>query len=388
MATISKYQTSSGATLYEVRYRTPERGTTRKRGFKTKRAAEDYATSVENDKLTGTYVAPSKARTTVGALGPGWLSRQRGHLKPSAYRPLETTWRLRVEPRWGKVALGDIRPSAVQAWLSDLGAGDQDNGVKPLGASVVIRTHQVFSAILADAVKDRLLASNPAAGMKLPRKGRSRPLYLNHEQVSALAEASGEYEPLVLLLAYTGIRWGEMAALRVRDLDMLRRRVTVAENAVQVGATVHVGTTKGHKQRTVPLPAFLLPYLARQCEGKGRDDLVFPGEDGGHIQRPHTESGWLDKAVTKAKVPRATAHDLRHTAASLAVSAGANVKALQKMLGHASAAMTLDVYADLFDDDLDGVATALDHARTQKSVSKVCPRGVHDGPEQTQKPAK
>ena len=79
--------------------------------------------------------------------------------------------------------------------------------------------------------------------------------------------------------------------------------------------------------------------------------------------RAHAGSGWFDKAVAKAGVPRITPHDLRHTAASLAVSAGANVKAVQKMLGHASAAMTLDIYADLFDDDLKAVARALHDAR-------------------------
>jgi integrase len=388
VATVKRYTTASGDVLWEVRYRTPERGTTRKRGFTTKRAAEDHATKVENDKLTGAYVAPSKARTTVGELGPSWLARQRGHLKPSAYRPLEATWRLRVEPRWGRVALGDIRPSSAQAWLASLGTGDEAEGIKPLGASVVQRTHQVFSAILSDAVKDRLLVSNPAAGMKLPRKTRKRPVYLTHEQVGALASAAGKHEALVLMLAYTGLRWGEATGLRVHDLDLLRKRGTVSENAVQVGSTIHVGTTKAHKQRSVPLPAFLLPYLARQCEGRGREDLLFPGDDGGYLQRPHTESGWFDKAVTAAKVPRVTPHDLRHTAASLAVSAGANVKAVQRMLGHASAAMTLDVYADLFDDDLDAVAVALDNARHQQSVSKVCPRRVQNGPEQTQKPAK
>lgn len=77
-----------------------------------------------------------------------------------------------------------------------------------------------------------------------------------------------------------------------------------------------------------------------------------------------------------AKLPRLTPHDLRHTAASLAVSAGANVKAVQKMLGHASAAMTLDVYADLFDDDLDAVAVALDHAASLASVGKMWARGA------------
>jgi integrase len=127
----------------------------------------------------------------------------------------------------------------------------------------------------------------------------------------------------------------------------------------------------------VPLPEFLLTHLARQSEGRERGDLLFPGDDGQHLRRPHPTSGWFAKAVTESGIPRATPHDLRHTAASLAVSAGANVKAVQKILGHASAAMTLDIYADLFDDDLEAVATALHDARLRESVPKMCPRGAH-----------
>ena len=375
MATISKYQTASGATLYRVRYRTPDHRQTDKRGFVTKRDAQAFANSVEVSKLRGEYVAPADARVTVGEIGPGWLDRQRGHLKPSAYSALEIAWRLRVAPRWGHMPLGDIRPSAVQQWISGL-RGDED--AKPLGASVVARAHQVLSAILADAVRDRMIAANPATGIKLPRQARKRPVYLTHRQVADLA-AAGDHEALVLLLAYTGLRWGEAVALRVADLDMLRRRATVSENAVQVGKQIHVGTPKAHKQRSVPLPEFLLPYLARQCEGRDRDDLLFGGEDGRHLQRSHNKSGWFDKAVTASGVPRVTAHDLRHSAASLAVSAGANVKAVQRMLGHASAAMTLDIYADLFDDDLEAVATALDAARTRESVGKMWADG-HNKP--------
>ena len=81
------------------------------------------------------------------------------------------------------------------------------------------------------------------------------------------------------------------------------------------------------------------------------------------------------QAVAESGVPHTTPHDLRHTAASLAVSAGANVKAVQKMLGHASAAMTLDIYADLFDDDLEAVAIALHEARARESVGKMWARG-------------
>ncbi len=372
MATVSRYQTSSGATLYRVRYRTPEGRQTDKRGFTTKRDAERFAATVEVAKMRGEYVAPAHARMTVGELGPAWLDRQRGHLKPSSYWVMEIEWRVRVAPRWGHVALGDIRPTAVQRWLSDLSHGV--DGATPVGASVLSRAHHVLASILADAVRDHLLALNPATDIKLPRKNRKRPVYLTHQQVAELAAASGTYERLVLLMAYTGLRWGEAIGLRVRDLDMLRRRATISENAVQVGQEICVGTPKAHKQRSVPLPEFLLPYLARQCEGRDRDDLLYGGKDGGHLKRPHTD-GWFVKAVASSGVPRVTPHDLRHTAASLAVSAGANVKAVQRMLGHASAAMTLDVYADLFDDDLEAVATALDQARSAEIVGKMWARG-------------
>lgn len=367
MATIEKYQTSSGAKLYRVRYRTPDNRQTDKRGFTTKRAAEAFAASVEVSKLRGEYVAPRDARVTLGELGPAWLERQRGHLKPSGYSVMETAWRLHVEPRWGGVALGDIRPTGVQQWIAELGRGTDK--VKPLGASAIKRAHFVLQRILADAVRDNLIARNAAAGVSLPRTSRKRPVYLTHQQVAALAAASGEYEGLVLLAAYSGLRWGEVVGLRVHDLDMLRRRATISQNAVQSGAAIHVGTPKSHKQRTVPLPAFLLPYLARQCEGKARDALLWSGGDGTHLRRPHPVSGWFAKAVTASRIPRVTPHDLRHTAASLAVSAGANVKAVQRMLGHASAAMTLDVYADLFDDDLETVAAALHEARARQSTA-------------------
>ena len=369
MATIEPYQTKAGK-RYRVRYRDPDRRQTQKRGFRTKRDAESFAATVEVAKLRGEYISPSDGKTTIAELGPGWLGRQ-AHLKPSAYAPLEVAWRIRVEPRWGATKLADIRPSGVQQWVADMTKGVGE--AKPLSATVVLRTHGVLASILDAAVRDRLIPSNPARGLKLPRKQRKRPTYLTHEQVDALAHEAGEHSALVLLLAYTGLRWGEATGMRVRDLDLLRRRATIDENAVAVGRQIIVGTTKGHKRRTVPLPDFLVPQLARQCEGRTRDDLVFPGDDDRHMPRPHNVSGWFDRAVAAADLPKVTPHDLRHTAASLAVSAGANVKALQKMLGHASAAMTLDVYADLFDDDLERVATALSEARSRANVAKMWP---------------
>lgn len=363
MAVVQAYETKAGK-KYRVRYRTPDNRQTDKRGFTTKREAERFANTVEVAKLRGEYVNPADARRTVDALGIEWLARQKGHLKPSGYAVMETTWRVRVQPRWGHVALGDIKPTAVQTWMAELGIATE--GRKAVGAAAVKRAHHVLSQILADAVRDNLIPKNPAAGLSLPRTKRKTPVYLDHQQVAQLADEAGDNGTLVLMLAYTGLRWGEAIGLRVGDLDMLRKRALIHENAVQSGTSIHVGTPKAHKQRSVPLPEFLVPMLARQCEGRERGDLLFG--DGEHLRRPHPTSGWFAKAVTSAKVPRVTPHDLRHTAASLAVSAGANVKAVQRMLGHASAAMTLDLYADLFDDDLEAVATALDKARTASIV--------------------
>jgi integrase len=104
------------------------------------------------------------------------------------------------------------------------------------------------------------------------------------------------------------------------------------------------------------MPSFVGDEIAKVCAGKTRDDLRWSTPRGGHLGPPASKDSWLSGAVercmeTDPTFPRVTAHDLRHAAANLAVSAGANVKAVLRMLGHKSSAMTLDVYADLFDDD-------------------------------------
>lgn len=132
-----------------------------------------------------------------------------------------------VEPRWRSAKVGDIRHTAVQAWLAELSA--------KLSASRVITIYSVLAGILDDAVRDRMLAANPARGVKLPRRSRRPNMYLTAEQLRLLAVESGRYGSLVLLLGTAGLRWGEAAALRVRDVDFLRRRIVLHENAVAVG---------------------------------------------------------------------------------------------------------------------------------------------------------
>lgn len=356
MATISKYQTKSGATLYRVRYRTPDGRQTDKRGFVTNREAKQFAATVEVSKLRGEYVAPTVGRVTVGELGPAWLARHMAVLKPSGLHSYENAWRKHVLPYWGSVQLAAIQRSVVQAWVSELAT--------KYAPATVGRAHSILSRILDDAVADRLLATNPARGVKLPRNTKHRNVYLTAEQLHHLADEAGDYGSLVLLLGTTGLRWGEAAALRVSDVNFLRRRINLHANAVAVGGQMILGTLKSGKDRMVPVPAFVIDALSVTCADKSRGDLMWSSASGGYL-RPPGRGSWLASAVARCQAadptfPRVTAHSLRHTAASLAISAGANVKAVQRMLGHASAAMTLDVYADLFDDDLEAVAVRLD----------------------------
>jgi integrase len=202
----------------------------------------------------------------------------------------------------------------------------------------------------------------------LPNKARKRRVYLTVDDVARLATESGQHRALVLTLAYTGVRWGEAVALRVRDVQFLRRRLSVHDNAVQIGAAHIVGQTKSRKERSVPVPQFVLDELAVQCEGRGMHDLVF-GDGSAYLPRPKSSTGWFQAAVKKAKVQKIMPHDLRHSCASISISSGVNVLALSRMLGHKSAKITLDTYADLFDTDLDAVASILD-LKCAQSVPK------------------
>jgi integrase len=180
-------------------------------------------------------------------------------------------------------------------------------------------------------------------------------------------------------------RWREVAALRVKDVDTARRRIEVARAATEAGGRVVIGTPKTHARRSVPYPSLVSPVVAAQSRGKEPDDLLFRSPDGAALRGNNFRRRILRPALDRIQrgyvtpeggtieadpaFPTVTPHDLRHTAASLAISAGAHVKAVQGMLGHASATMTLDVYADLFGDDLDSVSAALDRAAKRSKRS-------------------
>ena len=142
--------------------------------------------------------------------------------------------------------------------------------------------------------------------------------------------------------------------------------MNVVGSVTEVGSQLVWTTPKTHQTRSVPVPAQIALAIEDSCRGKLPDDLIFTSPLGKTLRLNNWRKNVFDRACKTTGLVGLRPHDLRHTAASLAIQSGANVKVVQQMLGHASAAMTLDVYAGLFEDDLDSVAERLDSLTPQR----------------------
>ncbi|MEC5150742.1 tyrosine-type recombinase/integrase [Cryobacterium sp. GrIS_2_6] len=373
MGSITAYQVASGK-RYRVLYRRPDHIQTQKRGFRTKRDAELFLANIEVNKSRGAYVDPSKARVLVGEWLDLWMDSRSDWRATSRERARGIVVR-HIRPQLGNYPLGALNHQAVQAWASGLS--------RTQGPASVRKIVNVLSGSLQMAVKDGRLASNPAHGLNLPKVHKASKRYLTHEQVRDLSAAvdaigrgmylgqSNGYGLLVKVLAYCGLRWGEASGLRVQDIDFVRGRLEVQHTVVEIDGLQIEGQPKDYEARSIPVPASILADLRVLVSGRQGGDPVFAAARGGWLRGRVFRRGWLDAAAEQVGIAGLAPHELRHTAASLAISAGANVKAVQRMLGHASAAVTLDVYSDLFDSDLDAVSSALDQLIIQKSIASL-----------------
>jgi len=370
MGTIEAYSVAAGK-RYRVRYRSPDRRQRARQGFKTKKDAQLYLASVEVDVARGAFIDPNLSRVLLSDWLRRWLAG-RADLRPSSRDRAEGIIRRNIEPDLGAIAIGELTRSRVQEWAGGLSAGQSPASVRKIV--------NVLSGAIQYAVDDGRLAANPASKLKLPRVAKVSKKYLTHQQVHDLAAAvdrrwSG-YGALIQVLAYCGLRWGELAGLRVGDIDMSLRRLKVRQTMVEVNGLMEPGKPKTYEERSVPLPHFLLDAL-EPWTNRPASAPLFPGvRSGGPLRNRAFRRGAFDEAATEIGLTGLVPHEMRHTCASLAVSGGASVKGVQRLLGHASAAETLDTYADLFDSDLDDVAARFDQVVKSSVVHEMCTKGV------------
>lgn len=381
--TISKYQTKNGQ-KWRVRYRKPDGTQTDKRGFERKLDADRWAAEhVTTAQARGSFIDPQSSKATMGGLGDAYFDKKCLRAKESSKSDYYTRWYVYARPYWANVRVGDVTRGMVQDWIGWLAAGDDSAEPKrrPLSANTVAGAYHFLRGIFADAVLDRRIPSNPCDGVELPRPRARERRYLTVGQLYQLADECKWRRGIILTLGLCGMRWGEMAGLRVGDVDLGNHRIAIARAATRVRTRFVVDDPKTYSTRVIMFPRALDDIMRERCIGRSDDMLLFTApyaDDYTFVSGADATSynGWFSRALRRCGLPHMTLHDLRHTAASLMIHAGANVKMVQRQLGHTSAAMTLDTYADLFDGDLDVLAADMD-----AMVSAECGQNVGtDGP--------
>jgi integrase len=348
-----------GRNRWRARYRDPT-GRERSKSFVRKIDAERFLVGIEDAKLRGAYVDPAAGKIPFGPWAERWYASTAA-LRPTTRRDYRKLLDQQVLPHFANVPLASVDALMLREWVAGLVADG-------LSARRACKAFQVLSQILGRAVEGGRLARNVAEGIRLPKVQRNEVHFLTAVQVEELADRMRPpYGILVRFAAYTGLRPSELAALRVRQLNLLQGTARVVEGAPEIDGHLHWGGLKTHEARTVRLPRFLCDELGAYLAERPRsaDDLVFTGARGAALRWSKWVPNHFKPAVRAAGLPeRLRLYDLRHTCASLLIAQGGTVKAVQAQMGHATASMTLDLYGHLFPDETERLAERLDQART------------------------
>jgi integrase len=346
MAHVETYRLRDGNKRYRARW-TGVDGRARSRSFVLKKDAERVVLEQRRRASLGTlYQAPPE---TLGVFAAGWLERYALRVRPS------TLARVRqVLPHLDvlrAVALDEIRPAAVEDHVAALARR------APRQAELALR---VLKQVLANAKERGHLVDEGVFRVKAPRRDQPEMRFLDWDEVEELAANTvAPYGNMVMLAALTGLRQGELFALRDRNLDLEAKTVRV-ENGTYAGELVPVKTRAS--RRRVDLSSTAVRVVRRQLLARKPNELglVFPSPEGRILNDDNFRHRVFSPAVRRTKLAGFRFHDLRHTYAALMVAAGAHPKYLQAQMGHSSISVTLDLYGHLFPDANRGVLDALD----------------------------
>jgi integrase len=347
---------------WTVRYRDP-RGRLRSKTFDRKVDATRFSSTVEADIVRGDWLDPAAGRESCGDWCDKWLA-SRAHVKPKTLAGYESIIGNHVRPRLGSVRIRDVDHPTVLAFLAQLSS----EGAAP---NTVRNARNVLRSVLDLAVRSGALRVNPVTGARVQPGPSDEMHFLTAGQVFDLAAAvtdpedrAGhfpEYGLLVRVAGWTGLRAGELAALRVARVNPLRGEVEVAESVAEVHGALVYGETKTYARRTVPVPRALADEFTAHVAGRDPSELVFRAPKGGPVRHSLFYRRHFSPALAQARLPASVRfHDLRHTAAALMVAEGAHALAVSRRLGHSSISVTFDTYGHLFPDREEALTEALD----------------------------
>jgi integrase len=324
------------------------------RTFQRKRHTQEWERRQTDSLRSGVWSDPAAGDRPVGEWCKIWLDAQPAR-QPATVRKIREVIAKQIAGTFGRRPLVSVRPSEVQAWAAELSRTQ----------SVATARHAlgVLERVFDYAVRDGAIQRNPAAGIRLSKVQGNDPRPLTHDELWRLAGVvdAARDRLLVLVAGYCRLRWGELAALRCSDVDLQSRTLRVVRAYSEEAPRDELSPIKNHQARTVPIPEIVSGDLADYKALQPRGGLVLPSATGTPLRNGNWRRDVFDSAV-EALGLRITPHNLRDTAASLAIHEGASVVAVARLLGHESAATTVNHYAGLFPPDLEDIASRLSAA--------------------------
>ena len=356
---IRKRLNAAGATRYQVRYQVRDPASASgwvetSATFATLREAKAFKAERDNEAALGIRrFDPRLGRVPLVRIWEQYGASKKPAVSPKTWSGYSQHWQLRIAPRFRHIPVDEISRANVQQFVDDL----------TVGPWAKVSTLRLLRSILEVAHNDGRIHCNPAHGVsagRIPERERHR--YLTAAEVAALAAACKDQGDVVTILAYTGLRWSELVGLCVGDIDLPARRLHVRRAAPEVEGRIIIGPPKTRAaKRTVPLPKVVVDALKPRVAGREPDEPAITSPNGAILRsnnwRRHAD--W-SQALRTTKLAPLTIHDLRHTYASLARKSGADLRYVQKTMGHSTPTVTANIYSDLYADELDHVATNLD----------------------------
>jgi integrase len=324
---------------WQARYRdTAGKSHTAPETFATRPQAARFLAQVETDLARGEWTDPRAGRVSFAEWAARWEATTT-NLRPNTRALHDYLLRRFLLPAFADTALADLDLMAVRSWL----AGLERAAISP---NTVAKAYRLLARILDTAVEAGLIVRNPCSVKGAATERAAEMRVATVAQVAALAQAiHPRFRALVLVAAYAGLRWGELVGLRVKRVDLLHGRVTVAEQATEIDGHFTWGPPKTDAgRRTVTLPAVAAAALAEHLatySQPGPDGLVFTSTEGGLLRRSNFNRRVWRPATRAAGVAGLRFHDLRHTSATLSIAAGASTRELMARMGHSSSAAAL-----------------------------------------------
>src|SRR5579862_3417955 len=359
---IFKRKTRDGETRYDLSYLDSD-GHQRWRSVRTLTDARQLRAELVTRVASGERVAPS--RVTFAEFAEEWLEQQQTRLRPTTLSLYRGYLELHINPRLGNYKLSTIAVDNIAALIADMEQGwryrHRDGRLvriqgKPFAAWTIRGVLVPLGRILGRAARLGIINSNPVRRLEKderPRGERREFPSLDRDAIGRLISSTpNRYRTLIAVSVLTGLRQGEALGLRWQDVDIKAGLIRIRYQLDRAGVLVEPKTAAA--KRDVPIPLSLGRMLAAHkheafAHGYAKPtDFVFATEAGGPLNHRNITRRGLEKAILNGELPKIRWHDLRHLAASALIAEGASIPYLSRVLGHASPAITLAIYAHEF----------------------------------------